>query len=242
MYVSVLYMHVLMEWSPPPSRPREMSAKHPVPRYREVANLSKSCGREQGHDPRFDARSGTLNQDLFVKSYAFVRELCEREKKVIDGEARQTSNPVRKKKLRQLLVAMVREGVGAARWAVTGHSVLLVQEARGAGVAERSRAAAAAQEHRCRELEAKRRGQRPFFLKKSEPEAALGRIHPLTGMRTNPLPSALQRRMELMHKYQELRQCGHLHHYLAKKRKRNASRDKTMLPYQKQRTQTFPSQ
>ena len=35
-------------------------------------------------DPRFDDLSGTLNHELFKKSYAFLNEIKDKEKKVCD--------------------------------------------------------------------------------------------------------------------------------------------------------------
>jgi ribosomal RNA-processing protein 36 len=52
------------------NRPREMTSKRPVGRFREVLQLKKRKTR----DPRFDAASGKLNEDLFKKSYAFLDE------------------------------------------------------------------------------------------------------------------------------------------------------------------------
>lgn len=47
-----------------------MSSKRPVSRYREVVHVPKKTGL----DPRFERISGKFNEDLFMKTYAFVSE------------------------------------------------------------------------------------------------------------------------------------------------------------------------
>ncbi len=86
------------------NRPREMSSKKPVPRYREVVQITR---RPDVRDPRFDERAGTLNEDLFKKSYGFLEEMKRKEKKVVQREAKKTKNPERKQQLQRLLQQMV---------------------------------------------------------------------------------------------------------------------------------------
>ena len=85
-----------------------MSSKRPVSKFREVPNLTKASIKEKGHDPRFDARSGALNSDLFSKSYGFVWELCKKEKEAVAQEVRKARNTEKRQKLKRLLTRMVR--------------------------------------------------------------------------------------------------------------------------------------
>ena len=80
-----------------------MSSKRPVPRFREVIAIKKHKIR----DPRFDEKSGTLNTDLFEKSYAFLKEVKEGEKRLVQKAARKTRNTERREELQRLLQQMV---------------------------------------------------------------------------------------------------------------------------------------
>merc|ERR1712192_303760 len=57
------------------NRPREMSSKKTVGRFREVVQVAK---RER-RDPRFDPLCGEFNDKLFKESYQFVNEVKARE-------------------------------------------------------------------------------------------------------------------------------------------------------------------
>ena len=47
------------------------------------------------------------------------------------------------------------------------------------------------------------------------------------------LPSAVKKRLELAEKYKELRSSGKLEKFLSKKRKRNARRDRRLMPFKR---------
>ncbi|XP_065833516.1 ribosomal RNA processing protein 36 homolog [Oscarella lobularis] len=81
------------------NRPREMSSKKPVRKLREIVVVGKKVKR----DPRFDDRSGHLNPDLFRKSYAFVEDQKEKEKKLIKRQIKRTKSVGKKEKLSSLL-------------------------------------------------------------------------------------------------------------------------------------------
>ena len=87
-------------------RPREVSSKHPVSRFREVVPVIKDKQREI-RDPRFEETAGQLNPDLFKKSYAFVDDLKKKEKQLIQKEVRKTKNAEKKAQLQRLLLQMV---------------------------------------------------------------------------------------------------------------------------------------
>ena len=59
---------------PEPS-PTEMSARRPVSRARQVVETQELKAR----DPRFDVLSGSVNKDLFRKSYSFLAEQHQQE-------------------------------------------------------------------------------------------------------------------------------------------------------------------
>ena len=87
-------------------RPREMSSKRPVSRFREVVPVVKDKLSET-RDPRFEETAGKLNSDLFKKSYAFVDELKKKEKQLIKREVHKTKSAGKKAKLQKLLLQMV---------------------------------------------------------------------------------------------------------------------------------------
>lgn len=88
-------------------RPREMSSKRPVSRFREVVPVAKD-GQRVVRDPRFEETAGQLNTDLFKKSYAFVDELKRKEKQLIEREVHKTRSAGKKAQLQKLLLQMVR--------------------------------------------------------------------------------------------------------------------------------------
>lgn len=87
-------------------RPREMSSKRPVPRFREVVSVPKDSGKEI-RDPRFEEAAGKLNPDLFKKSYAFVDDLKKQERQLVQKELRKAKGSEKKARLQHLLLQMV---------------------------------------------------------------------------------------------------------------------------------------
>jgi ribosomal RNA-processing protein 36 len=65
-------------------------------------------------------------------------------------------------------------------------------------------------EQRKGETQLQKEGKKPFFLKKS-----------------------VRRQLELAKRYKELKESGRLEKYLARKRKRNAQRDRRQLPFKR---------
>ena len=90
---------------PLPTRPSEISSKKRASTFREVVPIPKK--REQKCDPRFDERAGNLNEDLFKKSFGFIEEMRQTEKKALLKESKRTHNKERKEKLQQVLQHMV---------------------------------------------------------------------------------------------------------------------------------------
>ena len=54
-------------------------------------------------DPRFDDRCGHLNQDLFSKSFEFLKDMNEREMKEMQKDMKNTKDPMKKERLQKKL-------------------------------------------------------------------------------------------------------------------------------------------
>ncbi len=84
-------------------RPRELSSKKPVARFREVVSVNQ----ETSCDPRFNERSGNFNEDLFKKSFSFVGEMKKNEKLLLQKELKKTRKVEKKEELEVLLQKIV---------------------------------------------------------------------------------------------------------------------------------------
>ncbi|KAM4749977.1 ribosomal RNA processing protein 36 homolog [Anableps anableps] len=165
------------------NRPMEISAKTPPSFLRQIIPVKKSTRR----DPRFDSLSGEYKPEIFEKTYKFIDDLKHREKEIIKKQLKKTKiSSQRKEKLQFLLRRLENQ----------------------------ERARQSQEQQRERELQFKKqqrerasRGERPFFLKKSE-----------------------KKKLQLAEKYQELKKSGKLENFLSKKRKRNAGKDRRKLP------------
>ncbi|KAG9414233.1 rRNA biogenesis protein rrp36 [Aphanomyces cochlioides] len=93
------------------NRPREMTSKRPVGRFREVLQVRKKATR----DPRFDNASGKLNDDLFKKSYAFLEEYKEAELDDVKKQLKKAKSATRKAELQQELSKRKQELAEAKR-------------------------------------------------------------------------------------------------------------------------------
>jgi len=74
---------------------------------------------QKGRDPRFDALSGSFNQDLYEKSYGFLDELRAKETKALEAALAKEKDLERKEQLRQSLAKRVTKE-GSARGARVG--------------------------------------------------------------------------------------------------------------------------
>lgn len=81
------------------NRPREMSAKIPVPRLKEVVKVKKVVNR----DPRFDSLCGTFDEKIFKRSYGFLSKYRENDLNVLKKELKQTTDPKALKKIKYLI-------------------------------------------------------------------------------------------------------------------------------------------
>ncbi|XP_076299546.1 ribosomal RNA processing protein 36 homolog [Lasioglossum baleicum] len=91
------------------NRPREMSAKKPVARFREIVHAKKNIPR----DPRFDSLCGTFSSKQFKKAYGFLSEVKENDIKKLKKELQETEDPKMIKKIKYLIQRLenqLREG------------------------------------------------------------------------------------------------------------------------------------
>ncbi|KAL4639889.1 hypothetical protein GN956_G12470 [Arapaima gigas] len=125
------------------NRPVEISAKQPAPFLRQVVPVKKKLLR----DPRFDDLSGEYKPEIFEKTYSFISDIKQKEKKDVQNMLKKVKQPNKKEQLQLLLKRMENQES--------------TQESRAL--------------RRQKELEFKKQqrqfaeqGHRPFFLKKSE--------------------------------------------------------------------------
>ncbi|XP_023287501.1 ribosomal RNA processing protein 36 homolog [Orussus abietinus] len=81
------------------NRPREMSAKKPVSRFKEVVSTKKIVPR----DPRFDSLCGTFNETAFKRSYGFISKLRENDLEALHQELQSAEDPKVIKKIKYLI-------------------------------------------------------------------------------------------------------------------------------------------
>jgi len=164
------------------SRPLEMSSKQRPARSRKVVKTENKVSR----DPRFDDLSGKLNLEMFKKSYSFLDKIKTKEKKALKVRLKKEKNPEKKAALHKVLQKLTQREI-------------LEKEDEEKTIRNR--------EMKKKELEAIRKGKKPFYMKKSE-----------------------KKKMELAEKYKKLKESGKLNKYISKKRKRNAAKERKYLP------------
>jgi len=83
------------------NRPREISAKKPIPRYKykEFIPIEKVVSR----DPRFDSLCGIFNEKAFKHSYAFINKLRENDLKALQKELKEVTDLKTIKKIKYLV-------------------------------------------------------------------------------------------------------------------------------------------
>ncbi|CAL8464266.1 g3801 [Coccomyxa elongata] len=126
------------------NRPMEMSSKRPVPRLREVVQVTK----KETRDPRFDSLSGALQPDRFRKQYAFLYdEQLPAEREELKATLQKAKAVDKKKELQAQLTRVQQQ----------------IQEER-----SRRRKEAWEAEQKKNEREAVKAGKGVFFQKRSE--------------------------------------------------------------------------
>ncbi|OWZ19471.1 hypothetical protein PHMEG_0006286 [Phytophthora megakarya] len=167
------------------NQPLELSSKRAVGRYRQVVDVKK----RRVLDPRFEAQSGRLNEDLFSKSYAFLDEYKQRELQELKQQLKKTKNATTKDELKHEIALRQQEMTEKTK-----------QEKIKSALTKRKR----------EEREAVASGKGAFYLKRKD-----------------------KKKLELQAKFQDLQETGRLSKFMAKKRKKNASKDHRWLPTQR---------
>ncbi|XP_062503004.1 ribosomal RNA processing protein 36 homolog [Corticium candelabrum] len=169
------------------NRPREMSSKKPVSRFRTVVDLPKKVVR----DPRFEEESGHFNAGLFHKAYSFIDEYKAIEKQALERELKKTRKKSRREDVSALLQKMEKEETARAR-------------------AEESKKVD--RELRKNERKLIGKGKHPYYLKNSA-----------------------RKKLKLAERFLELKTKGKLEHFLLKRRKRTATKERRFLPFRRQK-------
>merc|ERR1719219_449062 len=84
------------------NRPREMSSKRQVGRFREVISVSSEV-KAPKRDPRFDPICGEYNERLFKDNYGFVNEYKVSDLKFLKKQLQEEDDPERKKQIQYLI-------------------------------------------------------------------------------------------------------------------------------------------
>ncbi|CAI5723953.1 hypothetical protein KXD40_001084 [Peronospora effusa] len=167
------------------NQPLELSSKRAVGRFRQVVEVKK----KRLLDPRFEAQSGRLNEDLFNKSYAFLDEYKQRELQQLKQQLKKTKSVAKKDELK--------------------HEIALRQQEM-TEKQKRDKIQSALTKRKREEREAVASGKGAFYLKRKD-----------------------KKKVELQAKFQDLQETGRLSKFMAKKRKKNASKDHRWLPTQR---------
>ncbi|CAO3690994.1 unnamed protein product [Rhizopus stolonifer] len=124
-------------------RPMEMSSKKAVGRFRSVVPLQA----EKRRDPRFDKLSGNFNQDLYEKSYGFLKEYNKSEMEMLKDRIKKERDTDTQENLKMMLTRMV--------------SAEKTDE-------DKKRKQNLIRERKKQEADLVKQGKKPFFLKNSE--------------------------------------------------------------------------
>jgi len=81
------------------NRPREMSSKKTVGRFREVVQVAKV----QKRDPRFDPLCGEFDEKLFKDNYKFVNEIKSQDLAFLKKQIKEEEDPERRKSIKYLI-------------------------------------------------------------------------------------------------------------------------------------------
>ncbi|XP_054010403.1 ribosomal RNA processing protein 36 homolog [Hylaeus anthracinus] len=125
------------------NRPREMSAKKPVSRFREIVQIKKYIPR----DPRFDGLCGTFDQKEFKKAYGFLTDVKKNDLQKLKKQLTETEDPKVIKKIKYLIQRLENQ---------------LREEQRRDHQEEKKN------QDKTEIVEAIKRGEKPVFKKKSE--------------------------------------------------------------------------
>lgn len=130
-----------------PKRPREMSSKRPVSKFRNIFTNERI--EKERFDPRFDERCGPYDEYIHRSNYAFLDEMRQHEKRVLEKEIQKTK----------------KEGVeGVEKMKETLRRI----NNREKSLAEKKRYKEVIREIRRENNERMHQGKKPVFLKRGE--------------------------------------------------------------------------
>jgi len=184
--------------------PLEVSSKQRVSRFRQVVHVPQAKRR----DPRFDSLSGELKPDLFDKSYSFIDEY--RDKEIEDLKAAlKRDGKLRRKKNRK-----GRKGKKILEESEKSEMMAKLTRLQQEKAARKRNRTSRKVKSKANKLESEKVAaglKRPFYLKKRD-----------------------LKELELKEKYEGLKNegKGKLDKYIAKRRKKNAQKERTLLPWQ----------
>ena len=128
------------------SRPLEVTSKKPVSRHREVVNLP-GARRRASRDPRFDAMSGSYEEERFSRAYDFLDGYREKETAELKAALKKTKKEKQRKKIQVEISRLASQSqVQQGRLEAARRKAELKQVGR----------------------ELVRQGHKPFYFKKSE--------------------------------------------------------------------------
>ncbi|XP_033356880.1 ribosomal RNA processing protein 36 homolog [Bombus vosnesenskii] len=125
------------------NRPREISSKKPVSRFREVVQVKNYIPR----DPRFDSLCGTYDPKKFKRNYMFINDIKENDVKELKKKLVESRDPKEKKKIKYLIQRLENQ----------------LREEKRRNMKEQKEYA-----EKKEIVEAIRRGEKPVYKKKSE--------------------------------------------------------------------------
>lgn len=127
------------------NKPIEVSSKMMTPR---AIVFGTTAPNRKSRDPRFDQLSGKFNEDLYEKSYSFIKEYKQFEIQELRKKIKKTKNPEQREELQKKLQSMEHQLLAQERKD-------RVKQMKQAKKAEERRAVA-------------ERGKQPFYVKKRD--------------------------------------------------------------------------
>jgi len=133
------------------SKPKERDARKPITRFKTILESNKPKTR----DPRFDGMSGTLNTELFQKSYGFLIDQKQDEVKALQREIKDATRGKNKNKYSEDDLATLRNALGKNKDEIYRFKQNEVKRD-------------IKKEHKRNVSERVKKGSNPFYMKQSE--------------------------------------------------------------------------
>lgn len=188
------------------NRPREMSAKIPVSRLREIVKIKKAVNR----DPRFDSLCGTFDEKAFKRSYGFISKFRENDLNNLKKELKQTTDPKIIKKMKYLIQRLENQ--------LREEQIQKKKEEK-------------IQQEKKEMLASIKRGEKPVFKKKCKLESLFlfSLIYLLSLILFNLFFLAEKKILDLISQYEELKESGKIKKHIKRLRKKNICKDRVKL-------------